>query len=67
MHKVSGTLLLQDRLSTVLSGMELIFSINHLSVGPGAGIINWLAIILLVVFCSGFWLMYRLGSKQIAL
>lgn len=65
--ELRGTLLLQDRLSTVLSGMELIFSINRLSAGTGAGIINWLAIILLIVLCGGFWLMYRLGSKQIAL
>lgn len=65
--ELRGTLLLQDRLSTVLRGMELIFSINHLRAGPGAVVINWLAIILLVVFCGGFWLMYRLGCKQIAL
>lgn len=65
--ELSGTLLLQDRLSTMLSGMELIFSINQLRAGTGANVINWLALILFVVFIGGFWLMYRLGSKQITL
>ena len=65
--ELQDTFLLQDRLSAMLSGMELIFSINQLGAGPGADVINWLAIILLVVFTGGFWLMYRLGSKQITL
>jgi signal transduction histidine kinase len=65
--ELQGTLLLQDRLSAMLSGIELIFSINQLGAGPGARVINWLAVILLVVFMGGFWLMYRLGCKQISL
>lgn len=65
--ELQGTLLLQDRLSSMLSSMELVFSISRLSAGPGASVINWLAFILLLVLCGGFWLMYRLGYKQLTL
>ena len=50
-----------------MSNLELIFSINRLPPGPGANVINWLAAILLLVLCSGFFTLYRLGVKQIEL
>ncbi|HIF50910.1 MAG TPA: HAMP domain-containing histidine kinase [Thiotrichaceae bacterium] len=65
--RVYLTLLYQKHLSAPLSDVELIFSINHLPAGPAGTVINWIAIILLIVLCGGFMLMYRLGSGQINL
>ncbi len=62
-----GTLLYQGRLSAPLSDMELILSIKQLPAGPGGRVISWLAAILLLVLCGGFYLMYRLGAGQIDL
>ncbi|WP_455234012.1 sensor histidine kinase [Thiogranum longum] len=66
-EELSGTLLYQTRLSTPLSDVELIFSITRLPPGPGAVVVNWVAFILLLVLCAGFYLMYRLGVQQIDL
>ncbi|MGB5259109.1 MAG: HAMP domain-containing sensor histidine kinase [Gammaproteobacteria bacterium] len=62
-----GTLLYQTRLSAPLGDMELILSINRLPAGAGGRVITWLAAILLLVLCGGFYLMYRLGAGQIDL
>jgi signal transduction histidine kinase len=62
-----GTLLYQSRLSAPLGDVELILSINRLPAGAGGRVISWLAAILLLVLCSGFYLMYRLGAGQIDL
>ncbi len=65
--ELQGTLLYQSRLSMPLSRMEFIFSVSSLPAGPGGAVISWLTIILLVVLCGGFFLMYRLGLRQIIL
>ena len=64
---LSGTLLYRTRLSDPLSDVELIFSINRLPRGAGGVLINWVAAILMLVLCGGFYLMYRLGAGQIEL
>lgn len=64
---LQGSLLYQKQLSAPLSDVELIFSINHLPAGSAAVIINWVAIILVIVLCGGFLLMYRVGIAQINL
>jgi signal transduction histidine kinase len=64
---LTGELLHQSRLSAPLSDMELIFSVTRLPPGPGATIIHWLAGILFLFLCGGFYLMYRLGIRQIEL
>ncbi len=64
---LQGSLLYQKHLSAPLSDIELIFSINHLPAGPAGTVINWVAIILVMVLCGGFLLMYRLGMGQIDL
>jgi signal transduction histidine kinase len=66
-ENLHGELLHRARFSAPLSNLELIFSINRLPPGPGANVINWLAAILLLVLCSGFFALYRLGVKQIEL
>lgn len=63
--KLQGTLLLQNRLSETLNQVELIFSINNLPTGPGGVIIIWLSVILLLILCGGFFILYILGLKQI--
>jgi signal transduction histidine kinase len=62
-----GTLLYQTRLSAPLGDVELILSITRLPAGAGGRVISWLAAILLLVLCGGFYLMYRLGAGQIDL
>jgi two-component system, OmpR family, phosphate regulon sensor histidine kinase PhoR len=66
-RELNGELLYQTRLSDPLSDMQLLFSLTQLPAGPGGTIIIWLALILAFVLCAGFYLMYRLGVKQINL
>lgn len=64
---LQGVLLLQKTLYAPLDGLELVFSVNNLPAGPGARLLNWLSLILLLVMAGGFWLLYRLGLGQIKL
>ncbi len=66
-QELQGSLLLQNRLSAPLDALELVFSIHKLPAGPGATVLNWLSIVLLLVMAGGFMLMYRLGLGQIKL
>jgi signal transduction histidine kinase len=66
-EELTGSLLYRTRLSDPLGDLELIYSINHLPSGPGASVVTWVAVILLLVLCGGLYLMYRLGAKQIEL
>ncbi|TPW17780.1 MAG: histidine kinase [Halothiobacillaceae bacterium] len=65
--QLSGDLLYQTRLSTPLSELQLIFSITQLPTGPGAAVILWTALLLTLVLCGGFYLIYRVGVQQLAL
>lgn len=64
---LQGSLLLQNRLSATLDQLQLIFSVNNLPAGPGATVISWLSVILLLILCGGFLILYILGLKQIKL
>ena len=64
---MTGTLLHKARLSAPLSDLALIFSIQHLPLGPGSTVIFWVAGVLILVLCGGFILMYQLGVRQIEL
>jgi len=64
---LNGALLYETRLSAPFNDLELIFSVHDLPPGPGAGLLASLATILTIVLCGGFFLMYRLGARQIAL
>ena len=66
-EELDGALLYQTRLSSPFSQLELIYTVQNLPSGPGATIINWVAGILMIVLCGGFYLMYRLGVGQINL
>ena len=62
-----GELLYRSRLTAPLNSLELIFSINHLPAGAGAGVLGWVTLVLLLVFLGGFTAMYRVGLSQINL
>ena len=47
--------------------MQLIFSVTRLPAGPGAWVLGWVTVVLVLVLCGGFYLLYRLGAGQIAL
>lgn len=64
---LSGALLYRNRLAAPLSEMELIYSIRQLPTGPGGRLILWVAVTLVLVLCGGFYLLYRLGLRQIEL
>ncbi len=66
-QSLTGALLYRTRLAAPLSDMELIYSIRQLPAGPGGRLILWVALILLLVLCGGFYLLYRLGLRQIEL
>lgn len=66
-NQFDGAVLYRARLSPPLNNIELLFSVRHLPVGPGARLITWSAIVLLLVLICGFLLMYRLGHRQIEL
>lgn len=65
--EVRGELLLQTRLSAPLDGLQLVFSARRLPAGPGARIVWWSGALLLALLLGGFWLLYRLGLRQIRL
>ena len=66
-ESLSGALLYRGRLSDPFGDVELIFSINRLPLGAGGTLINWVAAILALVLCGGFYLMYRLAAGQLEL
>ena len=66
-EELQGAVLYQTRLSDPLGELELIFSVTRLPAGPGGAVVAWLAMILVLVLCGGFYLMYRLGVRQIDL
>jgi two-component system phosphate regulon sensor histidine kinase PhoR len=66
-REMRGDLLYRTRLSAPLGDLELIFTLDRLPAGPGGAVVGWLAGILAVVLCGGFYLMYRLGLRQIDL
>ncbi len=65
--QLRGALLYQTRLSAPLGDMQLIFSVTRLPAGPGARVLGWVTVVLVLVLCGGFYLLYRLGAGQIAL
>lgn len=65
--ELRGTLLYQTRLSAPLGGMQLLWTINRLPAGPGATVVLWASIVLMLVLTLGFFALYRLGLRQITL
>ena len=63
----SGEQLYSTRLSAPFSELQLIYRIRQLPVGAGGQVVLWLGFILGFVLLGGFYLMYRLGIRQIKL
>ncbi|MGB1310675.1 MAG: histidine kinase dimerization/phospho-acceptor domain-containing protein, partial [Leucothrix sp.] len=64
---LTGEQLYQVRLSDPLSDLQMIYSITDLPVGAGGRVILWLALVMASVLLGGFYIMYRLGLRQINL
>ncbi len=64
---LQGTLLYRRPLSTPFDSLELVYSINQMPRGPGAGVLAWSTVIIAIVFLAGFLALYRLGLSQIRL
>lgn len=64
---LGGDLLYRSRLSAPLDSLELIYSVQALPPGPGAKVLAWLSLLLVLVFLGGFAVLYRLGAGQIRL
>ncbi len=64
---LEGDLLYRRRLSSPLDALELVFSVEALPPGPGASVLKWTTLLLVVVFGLGFLALYRLGLGQIRL
>lgn len=63
----NGQALYRSRLNEPFAELELQFNINKLPPGPGAQVVVWLSIILMLILLAGFYLMYRLAARQIEL
>ena len=64
---LNGTLLHRARLSAPLADMELIWTIRRLPTSPGVSLVAWAGLVLFGVLLAGFFTLYRLGLKQLAL
>lgn len=62
---LDGSVLYQSSLATPFDDIQLLYNVVALPKGPGANLIAWLAGLLTLLLCGGFYLMYRLGNKQI--
>jgi signal transduction histidine kinase len=62
-----GDPLYRTALPAPLGDIELTFRTNQLPIGPGGRIIGWTTLVLAVVLCIGFVVVYRFGAAQIAL
>jgi len=65
--ELRGELLHRARLAAPFGDFELLWTINRLPPGPGARVIGWASVVLLLVLTAGFIALYRLGLRQIAL
>jgi len=66
-EELEGTQLYQTRLSAPLGNLQLLWTINRLPAGPGAGIVTWTSGVLFGMLTLGFLTLYRLGLRQITL
>ncbi|MBD8527812.1 sensor histidine kinase [Pseudomarimonas arenosa] len=66
-EQLQGEVLLQARLSAPYADLQLVWTINDLPAGPGAQAVRGLGVVLLTVLSVVFWVLYRLGGRQIDL
>jgi len=59
--------LYRTALPAPLGDVELLFDVTRLPVGPGGRIIGWATLVLAIVLCIGFVVVYLFGAAQIDL
>ena len=64
---LQGELLYRTRLSSPLSGLELIYSVTELPLGPSVRYLAWVAFALIAVLIGGCYAIYRFGVGQMNL
>ena len=64
---LAGELLFQSRLVAPFNQIELLYSVNQLPDGPGALVVKWSAVVMVLVLAIGTALLYRLGLRQMRL
>ena len=67
MADFDGELLYRSRFAAPFDKLDAIFSLKHLPAGPGASVLGWVILVLVIVFAGGFLTLYRLGLSQISL
>jgi two-component system, OmpR family, phosphate regulon sensor histidine kinase PhoR len=65
--EMKGELLHQARLSAPLGDVLLLWNIDRLPTGNSGRLMLWVSTVLLTVLILGFFLLYRLGMRQILL
>ena len=65
--ELRGELLYRTRLSSPLSGLELIYSVTELPLGPSVRYLAWVAFALIAVLIGGCYAIYRFGVGQMNL
>lgn len=66
-QELSGELLYHARLSSPMSGLELIYSVTTLPLGPSVRYLTWVAFALVAVLTCGCYAIYRFGIGQMNL
>jgi signal transduction histidine kinase len=64
---ITGDLLYKNRFAAPFTDLQLIFSVEDIAIGQGDTLIIWISIIIIIVLCLGFYMVYRLGMEQIEL
>ena len=62
---LDGTHLYSRPLSAPFDSIEVLFTINRLPLGPGAGVLAWTTAAFGLILVLGFLLLYRLGLSQL--
>lgn len=65
--ELRDTLLFSRNLSAPFDGLELVYSVNRLPLGPGARVLGWTSAALAIILGAGLYALYRLGSSHIQL
>lgn len=65
--ELSGDVLYAAHFSAPLSELRLELLIDHLPSGPSLHLIGWLSTLIALVLCGGFYFIYCLGLRQLAL
>ncbi|MBK8972647.1 MAG: HAMP domain-containing histidine kinase [Hahellaceae bacterium] len=66
-RQTTGILIHQGSLSPPFQDFEIAYSVSSLPSGPGTLLIQWSGGLLILLLSVGFWLLMRVGKRQLAL